>query len=289
MRKIINLSAPAKINLSLRILGKLGDGYHEIETLFVAVGLFDKLKIQLQDHHNIILHIKDSNIPGDNTNLCFRAAELFSKHNKNFSGCDIYLSKVIPDGAGLGGGSSDAASTLLGLNELYGSPLDQDQLCKIAIQLGADVPFFLSPGLAIGRGKGEVLEYLKLKWNFWILIVCPSFKISTQWAYSNYKIGLTNVEKNIILNSHNLNDLQLDFFSKFFENDFESLVFSNYPELKELKQRIYEEGASFAGLSGSGSTVFGLFGTQREAEIAEAKFKEKIKTLVVKIFRTHSI
>ncbi len=153
MKKIITKSAPAKINLSLRILRKLADGYHEIETLFAAVGLFDKLKIQLENHHNINLHIKDSDIPADHTNLCCRAADLFSKQCRKFSGCDIYLSKVIPDGAGLGGGSSDAASTLLGLNELYGSPLDHGQLGKIAIQLGADVPFFFKPGPGNRQGK----------------------------------------------------------------------------------------------------------------------------------------
>ena len=288
MKKNLIKNAPAKINLSLRILDKLADGYHDIETVFLTVGLYDRLKIQLEDHHDIILQIYNSNIPSDETNLCFKAAKIFSDHYSEFSGCRISLSKKIPDGAGLGGGSSDAAATLLGLNELYGSPLDMSELSEIAIQLGADVPFFLRPGLAIGRGKGELLEYLNLDWNFWVLIVCPNFKISSCWAYSNCKIGLTKGEKNIILNSHILHSMQIDVFSKFFENAFESLVFPHFPELKELKSRFYAGGAVFASLSGSGSAVYGIFDTKRAAEVAAAKFNKKIKTFIVKPLSTHS-
>lgn len=286
--KSINIRTPAKLNLHLRVVGKYKHGYHEIETVFLPIQLWDELEIRKRNDGEIDLAIIDSDIPHDETNLCHKAAKLFAHSVDNFLGCSIQLKKNIPASAGLGGGSSDSAATLLGLNKLFEFPLRHNELFDLADQLGADVPFFLNPGLAIGKGKGELLEYLKYGWDLWILVVCPEFKISTRWAFSKYKIGLTKDKKNIILNSQFLNDVQVDVFYKFFKNDFESLVFSHYPELGKMKQRLYCEGAFFAGLSGTGSTVFGLFKDKKTAKLAEAVFKNEMETFIVKPINTHS-
>jgi len=287
--KAIKLQTPAKINLSLKVLRKLDDGYHEIETLFLAIGLWDSLQIKLESHNQIRLKVNDSSIPNDEANLCYKAAKLYFEKFNGISGCNIILDKKIPFGAGLGGGSSDAAATLLGLNKLCHFPFKANELHEIAFELGADVPFFLKPGLVIGKGKGELLEYLNLDWNFWILLLCPDLKISTKWAFSNLKIGLTNEKKNIILKSLDWNDVQLNVFSEFFENDFESLVYSSYPKLGELKQRLYDVGAIFACLSGTGSTIYGIFPTKKAAEIAQEKFKNDIKTIIAKPIIAHNM
>jgi 4-diphosphocytidyl-2-C-methyl-D-erythritol kinase len=287
MKYLFNKKTPAKINLHLRILGKYENGYHKIETVFLPIEIWDELEIKLRNDYKIELAILNSNIPNDETNLCYKAASIFAKSVKKFQGCSIQMKKKIPVGAGLGGGSSDSAATLLGLNELYESPLDQNELFSLAAQLGADVPFFLNPGLAIGRGKGELLEHIERAWDLWILVVCPTFEISTRWAFSKYKIGLTKDKKNIILNSQFLRDVQVDVFYEFFENEFESLVFSHYPELGKMKQRLYCEGASFASLSGTGSTVYGLFKDKKTAKLAETAFKDGNETFVVKPVNTH--
>ena len=287
MNKSIYLKTPAKINLHLRILGKYENGFHEIETIFLPIELWDELEISLRNDSEIELEIVNSDIPNGETNLCYKAASYFAKMVESFSGCSIQLKKKIPVGAGLGGGSSDSAATLLCLNELFEFPLNQNEIFDLADQLGADVPFFLNSGLAIGRGKGELLEYIKCAWDLWILVVCPTFEISTRWAFSKYKIGLTKDKKNIILNSQFLRDVQVDVFYEFFENDFESLVFSHYPELGKMKQRLYCEGALFASLSGTGSTVYGLFKNKKTAKLAETVFRDKMETFVVKPINTH--
>jgi len=275
MRLLIQKYAPAKINLNLRILRKRTDGYHDIETVLLTIGLWDQIVLQKRDDQKIQLEIENSNIPADETNLCYRAARLFQERYSEFSGCHLLLKKKIPDGSGLGGGSSDAASTLLGLNNLFDLPFTYNELIVLAGKLGADVPFFMRNGLAIGRGIGNELDYVEKQWNFYVLVLCPNYKISTRWAYENYKISLTNEEKNVILKNQFLNEIQIDNFFEFFVNDFESLVFEYYPELQELKQALYHQGAFFASLSGTGSAVYGLFHERGDVDKAKMFFAQK--------------
>ncbi|HDL18485.1 MAG TPA: 4-(cytidine 5'-diphospho)-2-C-methyl-D-erythritol kinase, partial [Bacteroidetes bacterium] len=244
--KIIDIKAPAKINLSLRVLNKRADGYHNIETVFLSIDVWDLLRIRLTTDRHISLKVENSTIPSDESNLCYQAAAMVSRAVKNFPGCEIVLQKKIPVGAGLGGGSSDAAAVLISLNELLGYPLGEKKIFNMAVKLGADVPFFLQHGAALGTGMGEKLQYFNVGWNFWILLLCPNFLISTSWAYSNLKMGLTNEEKNIILKGQIWQDIQVDVFYKVFENDFEQLVFFSYPELKKMKRKLYDCGAVFA-------------------------------------------
>ena len=283
MFRSIKCYPPAKINLSLRILFKRVDGYYEIETLLQTVNLTDSLEISLTNNNSIELNVFNSNIPSDESNLCFKAAELFSKEVKDFRGYKIGLTKTIPDGAGLGGGSSDAASTLKYLNELCDYTLSNEKLFKLASILGSDVPFFLREGTAVGNGRGDILTYVETTWNYPVLIVCPSFKISTSWAYQNLKIALTREPNCNILLSLMSERLSPSDMSKYFSNDFESLVFSKYPNLGELKNRLYQEGAFFAGMSGSGSSLFGLFFSNDQAKKAKISFQNQYTVFVAKL------
>ena len=283
MFRSIKCYPPAKINLSLRILFKRVDGYHEIETLLQTVNLTDSLEISLTNNHSIELNVFKSDIPSDESNLCFKAAELFSKEVKGFCGCKIELTKTIPDGAGLGGGSSDAASTLKSLNELFDYTLSNEKLFKLASTLGSDVPFFLREGTAVGNGRGDILTYVETTWNYPVLIVCPSFKISTSWAYQNLKIALTSQTNYNILLSLLSKGIKPTDFDKLFSNDFESLVFSKYPNLGELKKRLYQQGAFFAGLSGSGSSLFGLFFPSEQIQSLKSNFQDQFKVFLTKL------
>ncbi len=274
---------PAKINLSLRILFKRDDGYHEIETLLQTVNLTDSLEISLTNNNSFELNVFNSSIPSNKSNLCVKAADLFSKEVKDFRGCKIGLTKTIPDGAGLGGGSSNAASTLKNLNKLFDYPLSNEKLFKLASTLGSDVPFFLREGTAVGNGRGQKLTYVETNWNYPVLIVCPSFKISTSWAYQNLKIALTRKPNCNILLSLLSEELSPSDMPKYFSNDFESLVFSKYPNLGELKDRLYQEGAFFAGMSGSGSSLFGLFFSNDQAKKAKKSFQNQYTVFIAKL------
>ncbi len=272
---------PAKINLHLRILGRRDDGYHEIETVFQAIDFRDRLEIELIRENEVRIEVAGADLPRDDRNLCVRAARLFAEHCREFTGCQIRLKKNIPEGAGLGGGSSDAAATLLGLNRLFGNILDEGKLHSLARQLGADVPFFLKPGLAIGRGIGDQLEYVNTDWKYWVLLLLPTYKISTRWAYESAKLSLTSLEKNVILKGHILQEISPKDFKNIFVNDFEKIVFGNYPELRDLKASLLKMGAFFASMSGTGSTIYGLFENCETARRAAEHFRNITRTELV--------
>jgi len=283
MNKSIKCHPPAKINLTLQVLNKRYDGYHEIETIFQTVDLTDSLEIFRNESGSIELSVFNSDIPSDESNLCYQAVEYFSKEVEDFQGCTIELTKTIPHGAGLGGGSSDAAYTLMSLNKLFNNQLSIEKLFELASQLGSDVPFFMKGGTAFGRGRGEILSFTETGWNFPVLIVCPSLKISTSWAYQNLKIALTSQTNYNILLSLLSKGIKPTDFDKLFSNDFESLVFSKYPNLGELKKRLYQQGAFFAGLSGSGSSLFGLFFPSEQVQSLKSNFQDQFKVFLTKL------
>src|SRR5438046_4092270 len=184
----MQLYAPAKINLSFRIKGRRDDGFHEIETLMAPISLADQLMIERgKMESGILFSCDDLSVPGAEDNLVVKAAKLFQETTKIESGIQIGLAKKIPHGAGLGGGSSDAAATLLGLNELFGMKLDQTTLVKLAMQIGSDVPFFIVGSAAICRGRGEIVEPTSLPLRLNLLLVKPEFAVPTPWAYGKWK------------------------------------------------------------------------------------------------------
>src|SRR5215813_5539309 len=180
--------APAKINLSLRLLNRRGDGFHEIETLIAPISLCDEIKIELRSgKQKITFRCNDPSVPKGEGNLVVRAANVFFEATKISSGVSIELKKTIPHGAGLGGGSSDAASTLLALNELFETNLAREALAKMAETIGSDVPFFIFQAAALCKGRGELVSPMKLKEKLSTLLLKPAFVISTAWAYSRWR------------------------------------------------------------------------------------------------------
>lgn len=247
----MQLYAPAKINLSLEIKGRRDDGFHEIETLMAPISLTDRLTIERsKSAGGIQFSCDDPSLSNGEDNLVVRAANLFLKATKMEEGVEIALEKRIPHGAGLGGGSSDAASTLLGLNELFEARLEPKELMELAAQIGSDVPFFILGSAAVCRGRGEVVERVTVPGNFKLLLVKPDFGVPTPWAYQRWKNcrELPGVDY-----------IAQEFCDVRFVNDLERPVFEKFILLGYLKTWLrFQPEVETALLSGSGSTVFAV-------------------------------
>jgi 4-diphosphocytidyl-2-C-methyl-D-erythritol kinase len=241
--------APAKINLSLRVLGRRTDGFHEIETLIAPIALYDTIEIKKQSRW-IDFNCDDPTLSAGDDNLVVRAARLFLERAKIKSGLSIKLQKRIPHGAGLGGGSSDAAATLRGLNQLFETNLSSDELAKLASAIGSDVPVFLFESTALCKGRGEVVEPTTLKNKLSLLLLKPQFGIASSWAYSRWQRS-----KEI----PGISYAAQTFEDQSFMNDLERPVFEKYVFLAELKRWLLKQSEVGAALmSGSGSTVFAV-------------------------------
>ena len=269
----IAFKTPAKVNLGLYILGKREDGFHELETLFQMVNWCDEIKIEcLGDGLDLICNQPD--IPNDDGNLVIKAARLLqTRFPDRCKGARIHLKKNIPHGAGLGGGSGNAAGTLLGLNFLWGLKLKREDLILMASELGSDVPFFLFSPCAIGRSRGEILEPVNSSIKFYILMVYPGFTLSAAWVYGNLNLKLTKQKNNISILENFLLQSEFAQLGAAWINDLEPVVFQEYPEIFAIKKQILAFGAKGALLSGSGSTVFGLFDNLETAKTAYARLE----------------
>ncbi|MFZ5518250.1 MAG: 4-(cytidine 5'-diphospho)-2-C-methyl-D-erythritol kinase [Candidatus Zhuqueibacterota bacterium] len=274
MMKEIHVSACAKINLGLRIVSKREDGYHNIETVFQQIDLCDDITITTLSDSGVKVHSSDPQIPQNENNICAKAAKLLGLSYGIGSGVEIYIEKRIPMGAGLGGGSSDAAAVLKGLAQLWNLNIPENEMVSLARQVGADVPFFLKGGSALATGIGDELTPLNLATNYYCLLVYPNIEISSTWAYSNYNFNLTKTKKSIKLPHLFSNDWDIFKLKSTGCNDFEELVFQRFPELSDIKTTLYQVGAFFACMSGSGSTVFGLFDSEEKTqEVRSTNFK----------------
>lgn len=262
----IRIGAPAKINVGLKILGRRPDNYHEIWTILQQIDLEDEIVLQDELDLSFSLETDLTGIPDNDDNLCMQAARLLRRETGTKRGAHIHLKKRIPAGAGLGGGSSDAAATLKALNQLWELGWDDNTLRKMASQLGSDVPFFISGGCCIATGRGEKLQAIDRVINDPILLICPSETVSTTWAYKNIKnYHLTSNRENIIFHGSISKKLYTSSTIKTLTNDFEPLVFVHYPLLKDIKEELLVKGAYYASLSGSGSSLFGVFFSAEEA------------------------
>jgi 4-diphosphocytidyl-2-C-methyl-D-erythritol kinase len=270
------IRAPAKVNLCLEIIKKRPDGYHEISTIFQKIGLFDELTLEKSAVPGISLTVDNPAVPSDSTNLVYRAAELIMRRCEGAPGIAIRLHKRIPAGAGLGGGSSDAAAALDGLNRLFDLGLSVYDLQQHAISLGADVPFFLSPWpTARASGVGEILQQVHLRTELWFVIVFPRFSISTAWAYAAFSkdIILTNQQKNSSLPN------SIDGLAQvltLLHNDFEQVVIPRHPEIAAIQKSLMQAGAGGVLLSGSGSSVFGVFANRESCLKAAAQLSKDL-------------
>ncbi len=253
---MISLKARAKINIGLKILNKREDGYHDIETTMTTINLSDLIDIK-EIESGITMKSRGLDVPLKE-NLCYRAAEIFKREFKITKGIDINLVKNIPVGGGLGGGSSDAATILKGMNELFNQKASDETLMELGKELGSDVSFFIKGGAAYARGKGDELKFFKLP-RMSFVIYYPGYAVSTKWAYQEYdKIMLTpqpNTD-NIIINKGKKGKKRRVSFN--LENSFENVVFKKHPDLLDIKANLVAAGAFFISLSGSGSCLFAL-------------------------------
>ena len=261
--KRIEIKAPAKINIGLNIVSKRDDGYHNLETFFYPIhDLYDYITFEKADKFSFTC--ADASLENE-SNLIVKALRILEDIKKTHFNIAIHCEKHIPMGAGLGGGSSDAAAALISLNELYQLNLKYEELVTISLLIGSDVPFFLKSKPAIGRGRGEILTHVDLEINKFILLINPNIHISTKEAFSRIKPEPSNIDYSKYFTPASF---QSGIKSGNIRNDFEASVFEFHPEIKELKERLIANGAEFALMSGSGSTVYALFSSSEEAIIA---------------------
>ncbi len=260
----VTLRSPAKINLGLAVGPRRPDGYHDITTIFVPLDFGDTVRIERRAA-GITLRCSDPTLPTNEGNLAWRAARAFFPASRLITGCAISITKRIPVGSGLGGGSSNAAATLLGLNRLHGNPLAPRALRRIAARLGSDVACFLYPGPTVGRGRGERLRPIGLP-RLHLLLHFPGHPVPTAWAYAaldrSRRRGLTRSVFSPKMLSLRLRRNELDKAAALIQNDFEPVVFRAHPGLARARAKFLESGAWAAALSGSGSTVYGLVTAQ---------------------------
>jgi len=264
-------SAPAKINLLLRIIGKRPDGYHDLSSVMQQISLFDELTFFLRPA-GITLHCPGTDLPTNEQNLIYRAARALFDFAGYKGGVEINLNKNIPQAAGLGGGSSDAAITLMALNDLCSLNVSQAELMNLGSKLGADVPFFIFGRSALATGIGDKLQSLPGMPPLNLLLINPAFPLSTKTVYGGLNLTLTKKKNNYsIPRFYALGDVIREL-----HNDLEAVSFKMHPELNDFKQMLMKEGALGALMSGSGPTLFGIFADEESAKAAREAISKKV-------------
>ena len=266
MNKPYSIQTGCKINLGLNVVERRPDGYHNLQTIFYPVPLYDELTIREKD--SLIMDGEDTLTLGGNPlegevwdNLVLRAVRLLRQEGFPIPPLNIDLRKVIPSGAGLGGGSSDAACMVTSLTRLYGLPLSEEQMERLVSKLGADCPFFVNPRPLYAEGIGDVFTPIALDLSGWyLMLVKPEVHVSTREAYAGVHphqpaYSLLDVVKQPV-----------GAWASRMVNDFEESIFFNHPLLSEIKEELYRQGAAYASMSGSGSTIFGLFRSRPNCE-----------------------
>jgi 4-diphosphocytidyl-2-C-methyl-D-erythritol kinase len=270
----VKLKAPAKINIGLRLLRRLDNGYHEIETFIHTLEWGDEIQLEpSEDIHLDIIVAEDAPlpdsitaIPDDSTNLAWQAAESLMELT-GISGAAITIEKRIPPGAGLGGGSSNAAAVLKGMLEMHNIRLESLELSKIALQLGADVPFFLKGGYALAEGIGETLTQIEPAADLPVVLTFPAVQISTEWAYRESNCTLTRKGQYREYQSSCRGLLELCSRQEV-KNDLQKTAVEAHPEIAVHIAALHESGARFVSMTGSGSAVYGLFDNEMDAVAA---------------------
>jgi 4-diphosphocytidyl-2-C-methyl-D-erythritol kinase len=264
----IELLTPAKVNLRLEVLRRRTDGYHEIRTILQRISLSDTLRISLKGRDGISVIADSSGLPVDEGNLAYRAAASLLEEAKARVGIELTIQKEIPISSGLGGGSSNAASTLMGLNRILGLHFPKERLMEIGARIGADVPFFIFGKPALATGIGEKLQPVEIRPSIWLVLVNPGWEVSTRWAYEALNFELTKRPIHIKLPPF-FNDIGK--VAHILYNDLESVTIEAYPEIKGIKADLLSHGAEGSLMTGSGPTVFGMFAHKGRAESAYQK------------------
>ena len=272
MTDTLHLESPAKVNLTLEILKKREDGYHEVRTILQKISLHDTLLVSLKKGEEISIITDNPDLPTGKENLVYRAAQWILKKSDYKGGVRVEIKKKIPLGAGLGGGSSNAAMTLKALNQLLGLDLSEKELMEMGVGIGADVPFFFLEGAAIGSGIGERLEKIGLP-VLWYVLIYPNFEVSTRWAYQNFVLTKSQFH----INLHKFTRTPAD-ISRGLRNDLEGVVSKEYPQIGIMKKMLRSAGALGALMTGSGPTVFGIFSEERAASGAYEKVRRMVES-----------
>ncbi|HJU60637.1 MAG TPA: 4-(cytidine 5'-diphospho)-2-C-methyl-D-erythritol kinase [Candidatus Binatia bacterium] len=275
----MKIRAPAKINLGLRVIGKRADGYHLLDTILLPVSLYDEIDIRTvrqiggktAPKNRLTVSCNNPLVPAGRKNLAHRAAELILSDAKISAQVHIRIHKRIPVGAGLGGGSSDAAATLVGLNRLLRLGYSAKRIEKMSLALGADVPFFVKAAPTRARGIGERLSPLRSVPRFWLIILYPKFPVSTAWVYQNLPSKLTKAIANTSINLSSGSPANLN---KLLVNDLETVTMGRYPRIGLLKEELARQGAVGTLMSGSGSSVFGIFSSRSSAQRAWRRLRK---------------
>ena len=273
--RVIRLKAYAKINLGLDVLRKREDGYHEVKMVMQTIDMFDRVELGKVRKPGIFVQTNLKYLPVNQDNLVYKAARLFMDEYKLTGGIEINLKKYIPVAAGMAGGSSDAAAVLYGMNKLYETGLSLEELMKLGVKIGADVPFCIMRGTALAEGIGEKLTKLPAAPNCHVLIAKPPFSVSTKWVYSNLKVGELKEHPDIDKLIEALSAGNLRNMTQYMGNVLETVTEAEYPQITELKKLMTEEGALCSLMSGSGPTVFGLFEDKNDAERAFKKIQDE--------------
>ena len=268
LKKLI-LKAPAKVNYRLDVLSKRPDGYHELRMVMQRIDLCDDITIMVRETAGISVSCDREDVPGGPGNIAWKAAEVMLASCGKPVGIDIFICKRIPMAAGLGGGSSDAATVLMGLNELLGLEFSDEKLMEIGVKLGADVPFFVFKKTALAEGIGEKLTPVEGLPPVWLVLVNPNIHVSTAWVYQNLR--LTNRQDGYKLpqfcNS-------IDDICTLLSNDLESVTVDRFPVIGEIKRKLLAGGARGVLMSGSGPTVFAVFDTEENAQRCYAEVRK---------------
>lgn len=265
----VTLKAPAKVNYLLDVIRRRPDGYHDLRMVMQRVDLCDHITISLTDTPGISVTCEKNGVPDGPGNIAWKAANALLELSENKPGITISITKNIPVAAGLGGGSSDAASVLMGINQLLNLGLSDQRLMEIGVKLGADVPFFIFKKTALAEGIGEALTTMPEMPTAWILLINPCVHVSTAWVYKN--LQLTNNKE---LNKLPVSYSDLKRVCSIFANDLESVTIPAFPVIAEIKGAMLQYGALGAMMSGSGPTVFGLYQDKDSAEQARAAITE---------------
>ncbi len=267
---MLDVTTRAKVNLSLEVLGKRADGFHEIETILQTIDLADRMRVELTNDGRVEIACETPGIPTDESNLCHRAVVAMRARAGRSLGARIALEKRIPAGAGLGGGSANAAGVILAVNQGLGLELPEKILMKIAAGIGSDVPFLLRGGTMVGRGRGEVLTPIEPMKAGYFVIVKPEVSIPTAWVYSNLSFRLTRHRPRLNLRAVSAVLARFPKAEWPYRNALETVVFPAYPSVAKLWEELVSERPCFASMTGSGSALFAVFDRKaRASEVAE--------------------
>jgi 4-diphosphocytidyl-2-C-methyl-D-erythritol kinase len=271
MMQTLHLESPAKINLRLEILKKREDGYHELRTILQKINLYDQLHFCLEEKKGIFITTDHPDLPLGKKNLVYKAVQSLLERSDFRGGVHIKIEKRIPLGAGLGGGSSNAAAALKAMNQLLKTDLTERELMRIGSKIGADIPFFFLEGAAVALGIGERLRKIDLP-VLWYVLIYPNFEVSTRWAYENFVL----TRRQFHFNLHQLLKIPNEIY-RLLWNDLEEVVSEKYPQIGVMKKILCSAGALGASMTGSGPTVFGVFSEEGGASEAYKEVKRVVR------------